>query len=78
METICEVQTASAAEKSATNPYRTQINQLLQRGTELVAEVNRVPEEDRQDSIADELNAIAKQIHLLLEQEAAHLKGQNN
>jgi hypothetical protein len=75
METSCEVMTATA---QGENPYRATIDQLLARGNELVAEVNSLPSEERQDSIADELNDIAQQIHELVEQEAAFLKGQNS
>lgn len=75
METTCEVLTAAAQES---NPYRATINQLLARGNELVAEVNSLPSEERQDCIADELNEIAQQIHELVEQETAFLKGQNS
>jgi hypothetical protein len=65
----CEVSVA------AHNPYRENIDQLLARGRQLVAEVDTIPSEERQDSIADELNAIAQRIHKLLEQEAIYLKG---
>jgi hypothetical protein len=68
----CEVSTA------AKNPYRESIDQLLARGRQLVAEVDTIPSEERQDSIADELNTIAQQIHKLLEQEASYLKGTNS
>lgn len=76
METCCEVHTVAPA--TGSNPYRAAIDELLAKGSVLVAEVNGVPSEDRQDDIADELNSIAKQIHKLLEQETAYLKGQNS
>lgn len=69
---------AAQAPAEASNPYRAAIDILLTRGRELVAEVNTVPTEERQDVIADELNAIAKQIYELLDQEAALLKGKNS
>lgn len=76
IETCCEVHTVAPV--AGSNPYRAAIDKLLARGSELVTEVNGVPSEDRQDAIADELNDIAKQIHKLLEQETAYLKGQNS
>lgn len=73
----CEVHTQPA---TCDNSYRQQINTLLATGRQLVEEVNSipVPTEQRQDAIAAELNAISQQIHTLLEQEAAHLKGHKN
>ena len=55
------------------NPYRASIESLLARGRELVAEVDAVPAEERQDIIADELFNISKRIHELVAEEARYL-----
>jgi hypothetical protein len=74
-EVCCQVYTTPATDG---NPYRQQISKLLARGRELVMEVNSIPTEERQDAIAEELQAISRRIHELLEHEAAYLKGQNS
>lgn len=61
-------------QEAADNPYRATIDSLLARGRQLVQEVNTIPAEERQDVLADELNALARRIHDLLQQEQAYLQ----